>query len=141
MQNGVDSQRAVENKRVFVVDDNEVSSMALQFMLHDEYETHELPDVAAALAKGREFLPDLILLGEGIVASEGSDVVSRFKTRCAGVKILIVCDDADDAPVRDALARGADGVLTRPLKLETVRRRVDTQLGRRAAIAIPVVQS
>ncbi len=36
MQIGVDSQRAVENKRIYVIDDDEVTRAALQFMLHDE---------------------------------------------------------------------------------------------------------
>ena len=42
MQIGVETSRAVENKRIFVVDDDEIIRAALQFMLHDEYETHEV---------------------------------------------------------------------------------------------------
>lgn len=42
MQIGVDSEKAVDDRRVFVVDDDEITSAALQFMLHDEIETHEI---------------------------------------------------------------------------------------------------
>jgi DNA-binding response OmpR family regulator len=139
MQIGVDSQRAVENKRVFVVDSDDISSMALQFMLADECETHVLPDVPSALIKGRDWPPQLVLLGAGSIALEGSAAVTRLKEQHPGLKILIVCDSADDAAVKAALALGANATLLRPLKLETVRRKVDAQLGRRVSFAIPVV--
>ena len=138
MQIGVDSQRAVENKRVFVIDSDEVSSMALQFMLADECETHVLPDVASALIKGCDWPPQLVLLGVGSIAREGVATVARLKTQHVGLKILIVCDSVEDALVKEALALGANAALLRPLKLETVRRKVDAQIGRRAALAIPV---
>lgn len=139
MQIGVDSQRAVENKRVFVIDSDEVSSMALQFMLADDNETHVLSGVAAALDKGRDWPPQLILLGAGVIRVEGAGVAAQIKSQLAGVKILVVCDAADEPAVKEALTQGADGTLTRPLKLETVRRKVDAQLGRRTQLTIPIV--
>ncbi len=139
MQIGVEASRAVENKRVFVVEADEVSAMALQFILADENETHVLPDVAAALAKGVDWPPNLILLGAGIVASDGAQVVAKFKAEWPALKIVIVADSADEPAVKAAQAGGADSVLLRPLKLENVRRKVDTQLGRRTPLAIPVV--
>ena len=139
MQIGVDSQRAVENKRVFVIDNDDISSMALQFMLADECETHVLPSMVAALDKGRAWPPQLILLGAGIIAMEGAGAVTRFKSQLDGVKVLIVCDSLDDPGVREALALGAASTLLRPLKLEAVRHKVDAQLGRRTALSIPVV--
>lgn len=132
MQIGVDSQRAVENKRVFVIDSDEVSSLALQFMLADDNETHVLSGVAAALDKGGAWPPQLILIGAGIIALEGAARVAQLKSGFPGVKILVVCDSADEPAVKAALAQGAEAVLTRPLKLETVRRKVDAQLGRRS---------
>jgi hypothetical protein len=42
---------AVETKRVFVVDGDEIRRAVLQFMLHDENETHEFPDVGRAYDK------------------------------------------------------------------------------------------
>ncbi len=62
MQIGVESSRAVENKRVFVVNGDEITRAALQFMLHDEYETHEFADLAQAYDKSVQWKPDAILL-------------------------------------------------------------------------------
>ena len=139
MQIGVEASRAVENKRVFVIETDEVSAVALQFMLADECETHVLPDSATALAKGREWPPNLILLGAGIIAAEGAQIVAQLKAQWSGLKIMIVADSVDDPAVKAAKTEGADSVLLRPLTLEAVRRKVDTQLGRRAALDIPVV--
>ncbi|WP_018412909.1 response regulator [Methyloversatilis thermotolerans] len=139
MQIGVDSERAVDNKRVFVVDNDDVASTALQFMLADEMETHVYTDVASALAAGAATPPDLILLGAGVLESEGAEAVTRLKGALEGVRMLLVCLDADEPVIQQALSLGAESTLQRPLKVETVRRRVDAQLGRRAALAIPVV--
>lgn len=136
MQIGVDSQRAVENKRVFVVDDDDVVGTALQFMLADEMETHVFADLASALMVAAATPPDLVLLGAGLLAG---DAVTRLRAVLPQVRILIVCSDADDHAVRQALAAGAQSTLLRPLKVENVRRKVDAQLGRRAALEIPVV--
>jgi hypothetical protein len=39
MQIGVETSKAVDQRRVFVVDDDEVTRAALQFMLHDEIDS------------------------------------------------------------------------------------------------------
>jgi KaiC/GvpD/RAD55 family RecA-like ATPase len=51
MQIGVEISRAIENKRIFVIDSDEITRAVLQFMLHDENETHELASVEDAIAK------------------------------------------------------------------------------------------
>lgn len=140
MQIGVDSKRAVENKRVFVVDGNDIGATALQFMLADEMETHVFETAGAALARGAEFPPQLILLAQNVLESEGARVVTRLREALAGVKILLVCNAADDPLIQQALVLGASSTLLRPLKLETVRRKVDGQLGRLPTLNIPVVR-
>ena len=140
MQIGVDTQRSLENKRVFVVDNDEINSMGLQFMLADENETHVLPSVPAAIDKARDWPPHLVLLGIGLVRTEDATLIGQIKASMNSVKILLVCDSVDDAAVRDALAKGADGTLLTPLRIETVRRKVDSALGRAVPIGIPVVR-
>jgi CheY-like chemotaxis protein len=84
MQIGVDSQRAVENKRVFVVDDDDVVGTALQFMLADEMETHVFADLASALTVAAATPPDLVLLGAGLLAG---DAVTRLRAVLPQVRI------------------------------------------------------
>ena len=134
MQIGVDSQRAVDNKRVFVIDDNEVTRAALQFMLADENETHEFAAIAPALAKALAWPPDLILLGGGLLADAA--LLEPLKGSARAPKLLLVCDEAER---HAAAATDIDGILLKPLRLEKVRSRVDAALGRAHALSIPVV--
>jgi DNA-binding response OmpR family regulator len=139
MQIGVDTQRAVENKRVYVVDSNEVSAMALQFMLADEMECNVYEDVQTALDWAENRPPQLILIGEALLQSDGVGIVGKFKAAIADVRLLVVCANAEAEHVKEAIAAGAASAIVKPLTVETVRRKVDAQLGRRAALNIPVV--
>lgn len=138
MQIGVESSRAVDNKRLFVVDDDEITRAALQFMLHDENETHELADVEKALEMSVQLQPDMVLLGIGAVRRDGLSVLALLKSRIPGVKLLLVADSADDPLVAQCTENGVDDVLVKPITVEETRRRVDRLLGRTSRISIPI---
>lgn len=139
MQIGVDTQRAVETKRAFIIDSDDVSSMALQFMLADELEVNVFATSAEAIARARASAAlNVILLGASVIEAEGPSVVSELKTVLPGVPIIVFGLDGD-AGVAQALKLGARSSITRPFKLELVRQKVNAQIGRRAVLAIPVV--
>jgi DNA-binding response OmpR family regulator len=130
MQIGVETTRAVENKRVFIVDHDEITRAALQFMLHDENEAHEIPSLDAAFAKAEERKPDLLLLGAGIVEENGVGLLEELAARIPGVRVLLVSDAATNAFAQSCLKSGAHGVLAKPFTVESVRGKVDILLGR-----------
>lgn len=138
MQIGVDSSKAVENKRLFVVDTDEITRMALQFMLHDENETHDLPNLGAAFVKSVDWKPDLLLLGIGVIRENGIEILQTIKFRIPGIVILLVADSKDDPMTQACLQSGADALIVKPLTIEAVRKRVDTALGRKNKTVIPV---
>jgi CheY-like chemotaxis protein len=138
MQIGVETSRAVDNKRVFVVDTDEINRAVLQFILHDENETHELASLDAALAKARDWKPDVMLLGLGIVQEKGIGVFSEIASRAPGVKILAVAETASDPLAQACLKSGAHGLLAKPFTVESVRSKVDVMLGRGVTDFIPV---
>jgi len=137
MQIGVESARAVDNKRLFVVANDDITRMALQFMLHDENETHDLSSLEAAFDKGIEWKPDLLLLGIDVVRERGMDVLPLIRSRLPGAKILLVADTREDPLVASCQSAGIDGLLVKPLTVENARRKVDGLLGRRQAL-IPI---
>ena len=138
MQIGVDTQRAVETKRAFIIDGDDISAMALQFMLADELEVNVVASSAQAIARAQGIALDVVLLGASVIDAEGAAVVSTLLAALPGVPI-IACGPAGDAGVAQALALGARSAIVRPFKLEAVRQRVNAQIGRRAVLAIPVV--
>ncbi|CAL1240559.1 response regulator [Candidatus Methylocalor cossyra] len=138
MQIGVDSERAVDNRRVFVVDNDEITSAALQFMLHDEIETHELSSLEAAYAKARDWKPDVLLLGIGIVKEKGIGVLAEIHSKIPELKIILVADSAADPLAKECLQNGVNSILAKPLTIEKARQKVDAQLGRKVKLSIPV---
>jgi CheY-like chemotaxis protein len=138
MQIGVDTQRAVETKRAFIVDSDDISAMALQFMLADELEVNVVASSQEAIARAQGLALDVILIGASVIEAEGATVVGTLLAALPGVP-LIACGPAGDAGIAQALALGARSTITRPFKLEAVRQRVNAQIGRRAVLAIPVV--
>ncbi len=131
MQIGVDTAHAVDNKRIFVVDEDEIIRAAVQFMLHDENETHEAPSLDWAYDKALDWPPDLIILAEALVRRRSLDLLTEVSQRLPGAKILVIIESATDGFAKECLANGADGVLIKPLTIEFVRRKVDVLLGRR----------
>lgn len=130
MQIGVEVSRSIENKRIFVVHEDEIVRAALQFMLHDENEAHEVPSLEDALeGKGRG-APDLLLVGMGLVWSRGMDVLRDLRRRFPGGRILLVAESEDDPDANACLGGGVVGVIGKPLTIEGVRRKVDLALGR-----------
>lgn len=138
MQIGVESQRAVETKRAFIIDSDDISALALQFMLADELEVHVIGSSAEAIRRGRTSAVDVVLLGASVIEGEGAQVVGTLLAVLPGVPI-IACGPAGDGGVAQALALGARSAIVRPFKVEAVRQRVNAQIGRRAVLTIPVV--
>ena len=139
MQIGVETSKAVDNRRVFVVDGDEITRAALQFMLHDENETHEFAELDTALTKAKDWRPDLLILSAALVLGSRPDLIADLKARIAGLKVLVAVEggSTDARALRQA---GADGVLHKPLTIEKARMAVDVALGRRrATIAIQPV--
>jgi DNA-binding NarL/FixJ family response regulator len=137
MQIGVESAMAVDNKRLFVVANDDITRMALQFMLHDENETHDLSSLEAAFDKSIEWKPDLLLLGIDVVRERGLEVLPLIRSRLTSAKILLVADTREDPLVATCQSAGIDGLLVKPLTVEDARRKVDGLLGRRQAL-IPI---
>lgn len=131
MQIGVETSKAVDQRRIFVVDDDEITRAALQFMLHDEIETHELTSLEEAYAKGDGWLvPDVLIMGIAIIETKGVAVLGEIMARWPAIRILVVTSKEEEALALAALKAGAHGALVKPLRLEAVRLKVDTILGR-----------
>ncbi len=134
MQIGVETSKAVDQRRVFVVDDDEITRAALQFMLHDEIETHELANPEEAYEKGTDWLkPHVVLLGVSFLKQRGTGLIGEVTAKFPGVRVLIVCGKDDEFTAVEGMKAGAHGTLVKPLTLETVRKKVDTILGRGGA--------
>ena len=139
MQIGVEMSKALENKRVFIVDDDEIIRAALQFMLHDEYEAHEVAGTEIAMEKAESQPPDLVVMSESLVKAGGFGVFARLRERAPKARILVVVEPANTSYGKECVVAGANGFLAKPLKIEFVRQKVDAMLGRSTGgVTIPL---
>lgn len=139
MQIGVDTARAVETKRAFILDVDDIAATALQFMLADELEVHVFDTSAAALAHPAAAGVDVVLLGAGLIEAETPEVVALLREAWPAVPLLAY-GPAGDVSVQAALALGARTSIPRPFQVETVRRKVNAQIGRRAVLDVAVAR-
>jgi len=130
MQVGVEASKAVDNKRIFVVDEDEIIRAAVQFMLHDENETHEAPSLEWAYEKGVDWPPDLVILSEALVRRHGHALYGEVREKLAGTKVMAILEPGQVDFAKECLEKGADSVAIKPLRIELVRRKADLLLGR-----------
>ena len=140
MQIGVDNERRVENKRVFIIDNDGITGSILQFMLEDDNETHEFASVEEAFeasekvvyGKTEKSIPHLLIIGLNILEAKGVDILKEIGAKFPQAKIVVVTDNAEVPLAKQVIAKGggAHGILTKPLTVEVVRRKVDMLLGR-----------
>jgi len=138
MQVGVDASMMVDNKRVFVVERDEITRAVLQFILHDENETHELASLEDAYAKAAEWRPDLVVLGLDFVRELGTELIAEAAERLKVARILVIAESAADALALACVKAGAFGALIKPLTVESVRDKVDVALGRKTGAFVPL---
>jgi len=140
MQISLETSRAAGNRCVFIVHRDEIVRGALQMILHDSCEAHEITSVKDALEKGAKKRVNLVLLDATIVRDEGIAVLGALGGKLPAARILLVADGSDDLFTQGCLRAGADGILTAPFQLEPVRQTVN-QLLERPAVVSPGVRS
>ena len=140
MQIGVDNESRVDNKRVFIIDNDGITGSILQFMLEDHNETHEFASVEEAFeasekvvyGKTEKSIPQLLIVGLNILEAKGPEVLQEIAAKFPQAKIVLCADNTEAPLAKAALAKGggAHGIVTKPLTVEAVRRKVDMLLGR-----------
>ena len=132
-RSGVESNvgAGTEPLRILVVDDDDKIRTALRRGLaYEGYRVIEAASGEEALEKGREQLPDLVVLDIMLPGIDGLEVVRRL--RAAGDEVAILLLTARDE-VRDrvlGLETGADDYLVKPFSFEELLARVHALLRR-----------
>jgi CheY-like chemotaxis protein len=109
-------------KKVLVVDDNKVITMALKIRLRAAgYDVSSAPEGFSALKAVHENRPDVILLDVRMPGMDGFEVNRRLKAapELSDIPVIFVSAHAQEATRRDALAAGAKYFLPKPF--ESVR--------------------
>ncbi|MGD9544891.1 MAG: response regulator [Methylocystis sp.] len=128
MQRVLETAEVVESKRVFVVDGSDEAPAAIERMLCDTYEAHKLESATGALKKVKQVQPDLLVLAEGVIRTNGVDLIQEFLARIPEAKILVIVDQISSGFGQHCVAAGAHGFLAMPMQAERLRDKVSALL-------------
>jgi two-component system, OmpR family, response regulator len=121
--------------RVMVVDDEpSLAELMASVLRYEGWEVRTAGDGLSALRTGREFRPDVVVLGVMLPDLGGLDVLRRLRTELPSVCVLFLTarDSVEDRIA--GLTAGGDDYVTKPFSLEEVLARLRGLL-RRAEIA------
>src|SRR2546423_5758589 len=117
--------------RVLVVEDDEEIAQVLQRSLRLEgYEVRIAGDGETALAEGRDFNPDLVILDLGLPKLDGIEVARRLRTADDVPILMLTARDALESRV-EGLDSGADDYLVKPFERQELLARLRALLRRR----------
>lgn len=104
------------NKRILIVDDNDMSRKMAAYILGKEYEVEMAGSGMECLAYLERQLPDMILLDIEMPGMNGYEVLERLKENAETAAVPVVCaTGAEDAASADkACDLGAAGYVKKP---------------------------
>ena len=122
---------AEEAVKALVVDD-EAKTRELVASAFSEYKLASAANGFEAGLQLAEFQPDLLILNLHAPSVDGLEVCQNVKAHPATkrTKILLLAKSAQEEAVTEALACGADGYLVKPLKVEELKQKVQSLMGR-----------
>jgi DNA-binding NtrC family response regulator len=119
---------------IFLVDDDDGSREAMAKTLERVgYDVRAFPDAQEALDRMRSGDPvDVVVSDVRMPGMDGYSLLRQVRAEWPGLPFLLVTAFADVEDAVAALQGGADDYLTKPVKVQELRQRVQLQLERRA---------
>ena len=136
MSNPMDAPAALHSAVILVVDDNEMNRDLLSRRLARKGFDVAVADSGEAALTWLDNNPcDLVLLDIMMPGLSGIEVLERLRTRLdvGELPIIMATAKGEQSDIVDALRRGANDYVTKPLEFPVVLARVNTQLALKAA--------
>jgi DNA-binding response OmpR family regulator len=120
-------------ERILIVDDDvDLTSMLELSLTRCSYQVDSAHDALEGLRRLYAFQPDLVLLDVLMPGIDGWDALRRIR-EVSDVPVLMMSDLSGEAMVSRGLDLGADDFLTKPVRHEELRARIQAVLRRAAA--------
>jgi DNA-binding response OmpR family regulator len=122
-------------KRIWIVDDDEEMTRAIQLMLKlidcDPTGFFNAHAATKALLAGKH--PDLMILDINMPEVSGLDLLEyiRLRPEWNNMPVIMLSTEAADVTVDKAIKLGADGYVTKPVTIEELERVIESALNKR----------
>jgi DNA-binding response OmpR family regulator len=113
--------------RILVVEDEDNIAVALEYLMTREgYDLDRVSSGGDALPRIRDTHPDLVLLDVMLPEVSGYEICEgiRLDPALADVKVLMMTARGSTIERRKGLALGADGFISKPFELKSLREEV-----------------
>ena len=119
-----------KKREILIVDDDKMIIQALTEILHPEYKVFVVKNGHEAIQKAKRLLPDIILLDIVMPELDGFDVLNVLKNTEKTVDIPVIFITGVDTldSEKKALKMGAVDYITKPLKSDIVKLRIQNQI-------------
>ena len=119
-----------EKSKILVVDDEKANLFYLNHLLNADYTVYLIRDAKEAVARAKEYHPDLILLDIVMPEMSGYEVLSALKKsdETNNIPVIFITGLSDSADEMKGLDLGADDFITKPFTDEIVKLRVRNQI-------------
>jgi two-component system, OmpR family, torCAD operon response regulator TorR len=114
---------------LIVEDDVSVRTMLGRLFSLEGFIVRATCDGEAALHEVTAGCPDLIVLDYNLPGDDGLKVLSKLKTHCSGVKVLLVTGTDDPDVERQTLEAGAE-FISKPLVMPLLLSQIQTLAGK-----------
>ena len=104
--------------RILLVDDEEIVRQTIgEYLRECGHQVDEAEDGTAALRVAAETVYDVALLDIRMPGMDGLSLLGRLREQRPRLPVLLITGHGDQQLAEEALARGATGLLTKPVKL------------------------
>ena len=108
-------------KKIIIVDDHEVVRLGLKSLL-DQYPQYEVvseaSDANEAIAKAKEFEPDIVLMDIRLPGKSGIEACEEIKNTNPDIKVIMLTSYAEDEMLFSAIKSGASGYVLKQINSE-----------------------
>jgi two-component system sensor histidine kinase/response regulator len=120
----------MSKQHILIVDDNPANTMLLQRLLISKYETYIAHDGHAALDAIKALRFDLVLLDIMMPKITGIEVLQTIRKQynSSELPVILISALSEQHEVVNGLRSGANDYITKPIEVEIVLARVETQI-------------
>ena len=103
-------------KKILVVEDNELNRAMLVEILSDQYATLEAENGKEAFEKCKVFRPDVVMMDMRMPDYDGAFGIRAIKEQCPDIRVLVLTTFDDEETIQKAVESGADGYILKEME-------------------------